>query len=229
MRLVGEVMAFRFEDTRPVPENARLLADLRAVAAKLGQDRVAQNEYRRFGHFSSAVMKKRFGSWNNALEAAELRTVPRQKASTNDLVANLLEVWTVLGRQPRKTEMRLPISRYTHHPYVRTYGSWLSAKRTFVEYANAEARESFATEPAPVDLRAPRAPSLRLRFRVMLRDGFRCNMCGCSPAVEPGAVLHIDHVVAWADGGATTLENLQTLCERCNLGKSDEPIPAAGA
>jgi hypothetical protein len=219
-------MTFRFEDTRPVPENAQLLADLRAVAAQLGQDRIAQNEYRRFGHFSSAVMKKRFGSWNNALEAAGLTIVPRRRVSSSDLVANLLDVWTALGRQPRKTEMRPPVSRYTHHPYVRTYGSWLSAMKTFVEYANGETGEGLATEPAPVDSRGPRAPSLRLRFRVMLRDGFRCRMCGRSPAVEAGVLLHIDHVVAWADGGATTLGNLQTLCERCNLGKSDERISA---
>jgi hypothetical protein len=122
-------MTFRFEDTRPVPENAQLLADLRAVAAQLGQDRIAQNEYRRFGHFSSAVMKKRFGSWNNALEAAGLTIVPRRRVSSSDLVASLLDVWTALGRQPRKTEMRPPVSRYTHHPYVRTYGSWLSAMK----------------------------------------------------------------------------------------------------
>jgi 5-methylcytosine-specific restriction endonuclease McrA len=34
-------------------------------------------------------------------------------------------------------------------------------------------------------------------------------------------VLHVDHIKAWANGGETVLENLQTLCSKCNLGKSD--------
>jgi 5-methylcytosine-specific restriction endonuclease McrA len=31
--------------------------------------------------------------------------------------------------------------------------------------------------------------------------------------------LHADHISPWADGGKTVLENLQTLCQNCNLGK----------
>jgi 5-methylcytosine-specific restriction endonuclease McrA len=34
-------------------------------------------------------------------------------------------------------------------------------------------------------------------------------------------VLHVDHKTAWANGGETVLENLQTLCSKCNIGKSD--------
>lgn len=59
------------------------------------------------------------------------------------------------------------------------------------------------------------------RFRIMQRDNFKCCMCGASPAKDPSVVLHIDHIVPWAKGGETTFENLQTLCSKCNLGKSD--------
>ena len=31
--------------------------------------------------------------------------------------------------------------------------------------------------------------------------------------------LHADHILAVANDGKTTLENLQTLCQDCNLGK----------
>jgi len=37
-------------------------------------------------------------------------------------------------------------------------------------------------------------------------------------------VLHIDHVTPWSKGGETEMDNLQTLCEPCNLGKSDLPV-----
>jgi 5-methylcytosine-specific restriction endonuclease McrA len=34
--------------------------------------------------------------------------------------------------------------------------------------------------------------------------------------------LHVDHIYPWAKGGETVVENLQTLCMTCNIGKSDE-------
>jgi len=32
-------------------------------------------------------------------------------------------------------------------------------------------------------------------------------------------VLHVDHVVPFAAGGATTEDNLLAACEECNIGK----------
>jgi len=37
-----------------------------------------------------------------------------------------------------------------------------------------------------------------------------------------GLELHVDHIQPWSRGGPTVFENLQTLCNSCNLGKSDE-------
>ena len=61
----------------------------------------------------------------------------------------------------------------------------------------------------------------RLRYQILVRDHFRCRICGRSPATDPAVKLHIDHVKPWASGGETTLDNLQTLCETCNAGKAD--------
>lgn len=55
------------------------------------------------------------------------------------------------------------------------------------------------------------------RFDVLERDKFRCIRCGRSAA--DGIVLHVDHKVAVCNGGLDEMENLQTLCEECNLGK----------
>lgn len=62
----------------------------------------------------------------------------------------------------------------------------------------------------------------QLRFRVLQRDGFRCQYCG--RAVRDGATLHLDHVVPVAAGGETTEDNLITACETCNLGKSASEV-----
>ena len=67
-----------------------------------------------------------------------------------------------------------------------------------------------------------RDPSLRLRYQVLKRDNFSCCQCGASPAKDPSVSLHIDHIIPWSKGGRTTLDNLQTLCSKCNLGKSNQ-------
>ena len=66
-----------------------------------------------------------------------------------------------------------------------------------------------------------RDSSLRLRWRVLQRDNFKCCGCGASPAITLGVELHVDHIDPWSKGGETVLENLQTLCSICNLGKSN--------
>lgn len=63
--------------------------------------------------------------------------------------------------------------------------------------------------------------SVSLRFKILKRDNFKCCACGASPAKDPSVELHVDHIVPWSKGGESTEENLQTLCSKCNLGKSD--------
>jgi hypothetical protein len=59
----------------------------------------------------------------------------------------------------------------------------------------------------------------KLRYTVLSRDKFACVTCGRKPSVDPVTILHVDHVVPVALGGKTVLNNLQTLCDLCNLGK----------
>ena len=61
----------------------------------------------------------------------------------------------------------------------------------------------------------------RLRARVLIRDNCQCRMCGTSPLKDPTVTLQVDHIVPWSKGGRTVPGNLQTLCARCNVGKSD--------
>ncbi len=84
-------------------------------------------------------------------------------------------------------------------------------------YGIVDAQESKCTTKA----QKSRNPSTRLRFEVLVRDKFTCCFCGASPTKDPSVTLHIDHIVPWSKGGKTSLDNLQTLCSKCNLGKSD--------
>lgn len=66
-----------------------------------------------------------------------------------------------------------------------------------------------------------RTINLRTRFLVLQRDNFCCCKCGASPAKDQTVELQIDHIIPWSKGGETVIDNLQTLCSKCNLGKSN--------
>lgn len=59
-----------------------------------------------------------------------------------------------------------------------------------------------------------------IRYNVLKRDNFRCRICGAT--ANDGVKLHVDHIVPVSKGGKTVMHNLQTLCERCNKGKSNK-------
>lgn len=59
-----------------------------------------------------------------------------------------------------------------------------------------------------------------LRYDILKRDNFRCQICGSS--AQDGVKLHVDHIIPIAKGGKTVPNNLRTLCDRCNMGKSDK-------
>lgn len=59
-----------------------------------------------------------------------------------------------------------------------------------------------------------------LRYDILERDNFTCVICGASARL--GARLHVDHILPVSKGGKSDPSNLRTLCERCNMGKSDK-------
>jgi hypothetical protein len=63
--------------------------------------------------------------------------------------------------------------------------------------------------------------STRTRFEIFKRDLFTCQYCGATP---PGVLLHVDHIIAVANGGGNDRDNLVTACQGCNLGKSAIPL-----
>ena len=57
-----------------------------------------------------------------------------------------------------------------------------------------------------------------LRHEVFKRDGYRCTECG---ATNKEKMLHTDHIVPVSQGGTDEMDNLRTLCDDCNLSKSN--------
>lgn len=200
-----------------------LIADMLRVAALKPSGGLTREQYDRDGRWHSATVHRRFGSWTSACEKAGLRSGRPDLGHSDDAwMANIYDVWTMLGRQPSYGDMRG--SRFSPEGYAHRYGSWTAALLTFQEWIDrsdfaqaVEAPSRSSSHQRPYG----RTPSLRLRFQVLQRDRFSCVDCGRSPATTPDTILHVDHIVPFSKGGATELNNLQTLCDRCNLGKSD--------
>ena len=58
-----------------------------------------------------------------------------------------------------------------------------------------------------------------LRYEIMVRDDFACQLCGRKQA--NGIELEVDHKLPVSKGGTNETCNLWTLCGACNGGKSD--------
>lgn len=57
----------------------------------------------------------------------------------------------------------------------------------------------------------------KLRVTVFDRDDYKCQICG--KTIDDGVDLEVDHKIPVAHGGTNDLDNLQTLCSECNIGK----------
>jgi hypothetical protein len=217
---------------RNIPDEA-LIEDLRRVAKSLGRPSVTAEAYGEHGRYSSGTLRKRFGSWNEALARSGIGSNAQRNVDRDTLLWNLMAVWIKLGRQPHDYDMRRPHSKFSVHLYKSRFGTWSKALEVFEEWLSwrdppslgrrADARDAAPAAPTAkrINRKTKRETGLRQRFRVMLRDEFRCRLCGRSPATHSGMHLEIDHVVPWSKGGETTDDNLQTLCSDCNRGKWD--------
>jgi predicted restriction endonuclease len=220
-------MKFELEEYHRGITDEELIADLRRIAGELQKDSVTIDEYNERGKYRDATLRRRFGSWFKTLEKAGLQKTRNLGITDEQFFQDIEEVWVKLGRQPRYEEMHAPLSRYSSDACRKRFGTWRKALENFVAHINNE--ESVSSEEAIKKLeiepntrhKTKRSINWRLRFIVMRRDSFKCKDCGRSPATDPTIILHVDHIKAWANGGETVLENLQTLCSKCNIGKSD--------
>lgn len=62
------------------------------------------------------------------------------------------------------------------------------------------------------------------RYAVLERAGFKCQCCGSKPLKNNDVVLHIDHIIPHSLGGSDSIDNLQVLCDKCNISKRNKFI-----
>lgn len=129
-----------------------------------------------------------------------------QRQTDEDLLRRVTDRAADLGRTPSKRE--IPGAR----TIARRFGSYNNAVLAAGLIPNVALPPSYLEDDRHL-------VSLSIRFRVLCRDGFRCQYCGGTP--QDGYVLHVDHRKPRSQGGKTELDNLITACLLCNSGKSD--------
>lgn len=215
-----------------------ILTAIKRIAERLGKESITLREFEAHSGITGSPVRRIFGSWGSALSAAGLQQSALGKRYTDEgCFENMLAVWTHYGRPPQHDEMNEPPSLVGSKAYVRRWGTWRKALKAFVERVNsgdeksgdsagsnsADTREQQQIASAKEQSRGPRDVRLALRYHVLKRDNFRCVVCGASPAITRGVVLHVDHIHPWSKGGATIDDNLRTTCQACNLGKGASP------
>jgi hypothetical protein len=219
-------------------DSKELIADVIRVANALGKNGVSTSVYSQYGRYKVQTVLTRFGNWDKVLESAGLDKTGYKVINDIDLFEEIERLWTEKGSQPTSTDIKNGNSKYSLNTFCRRFGGWKNSLRAFLEYIESgEKNEDIKiTEENSCLLRkerddcekrtihkrkTPRDINLRLRFTVLQRDKFSCCICGASPAKDPSVTLHVDHIIPWSKGGETEIDNLQTLCSKCNLGKSD--------
>lgn len=99
-----------------------LIEELQRLAEELGRSPTAPH-MTDHGEFGESIYKTRFGSWNEALRAAGLTINSRHGISDDELLSELQDLTTTLGRPPRMKDMR-EHGEFDPYPYYCRFGSW---------------------------------------------------------------------------------------------------------
>ena len=218
-------MLFDIKHDKRNISNNDLISDLNRVAELTSSQIVKQRDYKELGQYGITTIIRRFGSWNEAIAQAGLSPSVQRYVADEILFESLYDMWCKLGRQPSYSEVQKPQCQYHVTTYERRFGSWRKALEAFAKYANSNKTSIDSIKSESVSVKTTkngaRTADLRLRFQVLTRDNFKCRACGASPATDSNIILHVDHIIPWSKGGETKIDNLQTLCSNCNLGKSN--------
>ena len=208
-----------------------LIKDLQRVTQMLNKKTIPTSVYKQYGEYDIKPFLRVFGSWNDALKAAALDETGYNHDITNeDLFNDIANMWALKGCQPTTSDVRKGLSKYGLNTFCRRFGGWNNTLKAFINYINSDELNDITQSPKEIDKKkiekfngrkTNRDINLRLRYKIMLRDNFKCCICGANPASDPTVTLHVDHIIPWSKGGETVEENLQTLCSKCNIGKSD--------
>jgi 5-methylcytosine-specific restriction endonuclease McrA len=199
-----------------------LLGEVRRVANELGETpSVTQMET--LGQIYPSVYIKRFGSWNDAIEAAGLDPTPQpSRIKKETLLTELQNVIDSIDDVPTAEEFET-YSEYSRGPYLREFGSWNEAIRALgYEPRYPRGGEDEYRYYGP-DWQARRERRIEI-------DQYQCQKCGLSRAQhyqEYNQDLSVHHIRRLREfnsyENANSLTNLITVCTECHRTVEGKP------
>ena len=105
-----------------------LLDEICRLATELGHT-PRQTEMNSHGAFDSKVYYTRFGGWGESLKQAGFEPLHRTNLSSEDLIAELVQLAEELGRTPHAEDMDSR-GKFNHRNYIRCFGTWNAALRS---------------------------------------------------------------------------------------------------
>lgn len=216
-------MEFEYIDKTNKISDEDIISDLLYVKNEiLKRDTIIIKEYTQYGKYGRKAIKNHFGSWNNLLDKIGIKKIRIYKHLTKEEIFCIIEnLWIKLQRQPNMREFE-SMTQHTKKIIMSNFGKWSDCLKQFIEWENKKGGNNKIDLKIEIKHKTPREPSKGLRYDVLKRDGFKCVICGKSPATNPNIELHIDHIKPYSLGGETEINNLQTLCSYCNLGKGNK-------
>jgi hypothetical protein len=145
-------MKFQLDTYHRDVSDEDLIRDVRQVAIKSGRSTVTIAEYERLGKYHPSTLQRRFRSWFNVLENAGLQeSRSRLNIPDEELFDNIKDVWIALERQPKYSEFKAPLSKYSSGTYEKRFGSWRKALEAFVNYINNDDSKEDQNKSRPLE------------------------------------------------------------------------------
>jgi len=237
------MMKFKFQRHRiDKLSKENMLGELEKASKIFNYTEFGWRDFNKVADISANPVKKEFGSWKKALEClrAHLKSKnldlsprkcpPNRIYSDKELFDEMERIWKEFGHRPSRIEWNTAKPKISYQCYKNRFDGWINACLKFIEYKMGKVviindkHRQYKYSKKTTDKSKPekrRDVPLKLRLEVLKRDKFRCVFCGRSPATHTGVILNIDHKIPFSKGGKTEIDNLQTLCSECNIGKSN--------
>lgn len=140
---------------------------------------------------------------NNSLD------IPYKNVSARKISNCFHTICNTLAPEPEPFEDKLDIINHRKRDYFFKYYNSRIIRYMKIVMKRTKPNKNPNREPI----------SGRTRVNVLERDEYTCQMCGAK--VEDGVKLHIDHIIPVSKGGTNEIDNLQVLCHKCNLAKTN--------
>jgi hypothetical protein len=219
---VTDEFQFEINAKRTRLSDGDLLAALQVATVTLGEGYFTSTQYDALPgkRPHSATIIDRFGSWKKALTLIGMSGGRERRYFPEQLIANLEAVWRQLGYPPGKRQITKLGEQISESPYKRHWGSVRAACEALAAFHSGQlSREQLLEGNTEEPTR--RTIPLKDRWAVLKRDNYSCAKCGASPSSDHTVELEVDHMQPLARGGSNGIDNLQTLCRKCNQGKKD--------